>query len=524
MAALLLSASRVNHGLIDSNLPAGPGLTIDESINVRQGNYLSDAFFQHGPLMCFPGAATDVYGGPDYLSDHPPLARFILGTTHSVASGLISGAENSVANVPASRLGSSLGLAFTVVLMSVFVHRRYGFATALTAGVVLMIMPRVIGHSRIASLETITTLSWFAALLPLLTWWTGEKPPTIGQTLISGVLWGLLMLTKIQGIMLPPVILLWAVFRYRHLAIMPLAIWSITGLSVFFCGWPWLWLDPVTNVTSYFVKSSDRQIVHCWYMGQRFVHNAVPWHYVPMILLATVPVHATCGFALRLIRRRLDAVEWLLLLSVLLPLVVFARPATPVYDGTRLFLFVMPAIAILAARGLTGTAQYWMTGGARRMAVVAGGLLLLVDVTWTISQAGPYAADTYCAAVSPSDSTEPFFEACYWGDALNGEFWRQVPEDSTVYVAPVLHEVSLPDMITMIPIVQQRNIRMEPFYYDPQKQRGLILLVHRLADLRPELRSVPDGAVVVAEARLGDTVLARLIDTTEGTWSELPEW
>ena len=69
--------------------------------------------------------------------------------------------------------------------------------------------------------------------------------------------------------------------------------------------------------------------------------------------------------------------------------------------------------------------------------------------------------------------------------------------------------------MSLVPIVQQRNIQLVPYEYNPDKQKGLLLLIHRLADLRPELCSVPPGATVVAEARFDHVVLARLIDTRQ---------
>ena len=115
-------------------------------------------------------------------------------------------------------------------------------------------------------------------------------------------------------------------------------------------------------------------------------------------------------------------------------------------------------------------------------------------------------------------------ESSYWSDGLNGDFWKQVPANSTVYVAPVSHQFQLSDLRQLVPVVRKRNIRLLPFEYDPQEQRGLVLLNHRLADLRPDLRKVPPGAKIVAESRYCGIVLARLIDTTDGTWSELDDW
>ena len=72
-------------------------------------------------------------------------------------------------------------------------------------------------------------------------------------------------------------------------------------------------------------------------------------------------------------------------------------------------------------------------------------------------------------------------------------------------------------MEALVPVIQQRRIRLVPYQYDPHKQKGLLLLIHRLADLRISLRSVPPGGVVIAEATAGGITAARLIDTTKAT-------
>lgn len=94
--ASLLAASMVNHGLVDSSLPVGPGLTLDESFNIDQGVYLVDAFAHHGPLLFTPGVAREVFGTPRYLPDHPPLGRFILGASHGLTSTFITGSESTI--------------------------------------------------------------------------------------------------------------------------------------------------------------------------------------------------------------------------------------------------------------------------------------------------------------------------------------------------------------------------------------------------------------------------------------------
>ena len=132
--AFVLAAALINHGLIDSSLPVGPGLTLDESFNIDQGVYLVDALEQHGPLLFTPTVAREVFGIPRYLPDHPPVGRVVLGIAHQMTSWLIPGSESTAYNVPAARLGSCFALAITVLLITEFARRRYGNATAVCDG------------------------------------------------------------------------------------------------------------------------------------------------------------------------------------------------------------------------------------------------------------------------------------------------------------------------------------------------------------------------------------------------------
>ncbi|MEO2017382.1 MAG: hypothetical protein ABGZ53_23760, partial [Fuerstiella sp.] len=147
ITAFFLAAGRINHGLVDSPLPAGPGLTLDESFNIGQGIYVLEAFLHHGPLLFTAATAEDVFGDPAYLPDFPPLGRVTLGAAHQLTSWAIPGAEQSTFNVPAARLGACFALAITVLLLMEFVRRRYDLTTAVAAAILLLLMPRVMGHA-----------------------------------------------------------------------------------------------------------------------------------------------------------------------------------------------------------------------------------------------------------------------------------------------------------------------------------------------------------------------------------------
>ena len=411
----------------------------------------------------------------------------------------------------------------TVLLLAEFCRRRYGWASAVCVAILMISTPALIGHARLAALESATNLAWVAALLPLLAWWTDARPPSTLRACLSGVFWGMLLLTKVQGVLLPPIVFLWAVWQFRWQSLRPLICWTICGGVVFLLAWPWLWLDPIHNLQQYLGRASDRPTLYCWYFGERFADKQVPWHYPFVITLFTLPVGVVLCLLASIRRKRPDAMDQLLLLSIAVPLIVFALPGTPVYDGNRLFLIVMPAIVVLAARAFsrfddttkdrTDLSRPPISRPVVRWQAAVLGLLVLqpfgspIFSPYAISQYGPLAGGSNGAAWMGMESS-------YWSDGLNGSFWEQVPENSTVFVAPVSHQFQLQDIMSLVPIVQHRNIRLVPYEYDPEKQKGLLLLIHRLADLRPELRVVPPGATVVAETRLDNVVLARLIDTS----------
>jgi Dolichyl-phosphate-mannose-protein mannosyltransferase len=534
VAAFLLAASRVNHGLVDSALPAGPGLTTDESFNIQQGVYLAHAIADHGPLIFTPHVARKVFAEPAYLPDHPPLGRLLLGFVHESTDWLVEDGQLGSLSVVAARLSSCLAFALTAWLLCEFCRRQFGFSVAVLAGTLLLLMPRVVGHARIASLETVTGLMWFVALVPLLTWFTRERPPTLRQAAVAGALWGLLMLTKVQGVLLPPVFLLWMAWRFRWNAWRVVAVWTTTGAAVWFMCWPWLWNDPVQNVLQYLGRTGIRTTLNTWYLGEPFADRGVPWHYPFVMTFSTLPVVVAVGLAVRGRLRNFDRVEQLLCLSVIVPLLVFGCPGTPVYDGVRLFLVVMPAIAILAAVGLQ---RLWQmarpvnenpNGMPSRNVLpwIARGCLLLTagTVPWSVAAVNsPFAISRYSLSVYGGPGAEWLqLESSYWGDGLNGEFWSQVPEGAEVFVAPVTHQIRLSAIEQLVPIVRERRIRLTSFLYDSKKQRGLLLLIHRLADLRPSLQSPPVGAKVVAEVRADGRILAQLLDTTDADWIETP--
>lgn len=506
-AAFLAAALLINPGLTNSSLPDGPGLTIDESFNILQGIYLAQALEQHGPLLFTPNVARQVFKTPEFLPDHPPLGRLLIGLTHETTAWLIPGAEMAVCNVAAARLGSCLAFALTAALLCAFALRRYGTHAAFAATALFIGSPQLIGHARLAALETTVNLTWTIAVIPLLAWWTQQKPPTSRQATLSGICFALLLLTKVQAILLPPVLVIWTLLKFRRHGLLPLLLWGTTAGLLFFAAWPWLWQDTPQRILQYLGRTTDRITLYCWYLGQRWVDREVPWHYPFVILTCTLPAGIAAGLALKARHGKPAADECLLLAISLFPLLVFALPKVPVYDGNRLFLICFPGLTLLAAAG-------WQKLAAGKIAKAA---MICLPLPWTMQ---PFAMDQYGILCGGNHGAAALgLETSYWADALNGNFWKQVPENSTLLVAPVSHQFQLDSLQTMVPVIQHRNIRLKPWLYEQSKERlpCQLLLIHRLADLRPELQkstaTMPEQFTVTSSGSL----LARVVEVTDAS-------
>lgn len=503
-AAFLAAALLINPGLHNSSLPDGPGLTIDESFNILQGIYLAQALEQHGPLLFTPTVAQQVFKTPEFLPDHPPLGRLLIGIAHETAAWLIPGAEVAVCNVAAARLGSCLAFAITAALLSAFARRRYGTHAAFAAAALFIGSPQLIGHARLAALETTVNMTWTIAVLPLLAWWTKQKPPTSRQATLSGICFALLLLSKVQAILLPPVLVTWALLKFRRHSLLPLLLWITTAGLLFIAAWPWLWQNTPERILQYLGRTTDRITLYCWYLGQRWVDREVPWHYPFVLLTCTLPAGIVCGLVLKARHGKPATDEWLLLAISLFPLLVFALPGVPVYDGNRLFLVCFPGLTLLAASG-------WQKLAASKFAKAA---LICLPLPWTMQ---PFAINQYGILCGGNKGAATIgLEAGYWADALNAHFWKQVPENSTLLVAPVCHQFQLSSMQTMVPVIQQRNIRLKPWLYEHSSEPlpCRLLLIHRLADLRPELQNQFPGMPEKLAINSSGTVLARIVEVT----------
>lgn len=498
----------------------GPGLTVDEIFNVDLGAKLAD----HLLLGDLPGAIRT----GQMLPDHPPLGRLWLGFFHEIVR-LVAPPRGAHAPlvIAGARFGSAVAFGILVWLAGWTAARWFGNRAGWGAAAGLILMPRVFGHAHLAALETMLNLTYVAAVISVARTWSKPTAPTVPEALRSGFWLGLVLLTKIQAIFIPIPVVVWVVLNWRQRALLPLLVWGLTGLVVFLCGWPWLWLDPLGQVWNYLGQARERAVIQVWYCGQMFADRDVPWHYPWVLFVTTIPIGlhvlGLVGVLTRFSSSGTDsptpgkiAVEWFLLANVLFPLFMFSVPGVAVYDGERLFLMVFPLWALFIGRGVAASWKYL----ERRLPQwsIAGLLgLFLAAQAVGIWQLAPCWLSYFNASVGGlSGASKLGFQVTYWGDSVTRELLtrsaQRVPADSPLDVAPVLHPFQLPAWESQCPQLRSRNITLRPF--DSADPARYLLVYYRRDYLPTDWKHSPASYRPVFEVVRQGTVLAGLYEKT----------
>ncbi len=525
------------------SLAAGPGITLDESFNVQQGVLLVEAFRAYGLFLFDPVNVREVFGGEGgipYLPDHPPGGRWVLGIAHHAFWSLWS-PESPVgpAVTACARTGSALMYGLTIFLIGTTAARWKGSLAGWFAASAVLLMPRLFAHAHLAALESAINLTYSLAVLCLAHAFThggqsnGHAESSAGQAaspaspspvlgwrtgLFPGVMLGFALLTKIQGYLVVPCGIVWALCYWRQRAVLPLLVWGGIGGLVLLIGWPWLWLNPVGHMSQFLGSATERVSLNNFYLGQVFADVETPWHYPWVMFLVTVPVglHLCGGWGLfRALKDWRSHPEWMLpLFCLVFPLVLFSTGAA-VYDGTRLFSVSFPLWGLfvgLGARELTETLAKKMPT-PRALGVTA---VLFLFQGYGLWAAHPCQLSYYNLLVGgPRGAERLGMETTYWGDSLARPFLQEclphIPAGSEIELVPVLHQFQCEELIKQSPLLRAHGLRCVPFGEGTGSattaapaevsQSRYVLAFVRWADLPDELRGVLNPSQNTADSQ-----------------------
>ncbi|MCD6404467.1 MAG: glycosyltransferase family 39 protein [Planctomycetes bacterium] len=355
---------------------------------------------------------------------HPPLPIYQMALT----GALLQGERGDF--LLAVRLATAAQFAALAVIVYLFVKREAGRTAALFATVLTVLSPRLFAHSLLATYDVPLCLVWVAATMAFYKGMTSRP-----WAILSGVIFGLALLTKVNAFLLPLAFWPWAIYFYRRKSLPAILSMCVLGPMVFFAGWPWLWLHPVENFAEYIVDKFPagalpafvysltgtanipwREAASTLYFG-KVAAGGVPWHYPFVMLVVTMPLATLAGAVYSgIAARREPAKKGLLVLlwwSVFVQLAVFAFGIKP-YDGVRLFLPVLVLVAIAAGMGLSRLAA---RGSAIAIAVVA---LVAISPGVEFFVYEPYGMSYFTPAVGGLPGAEALgMEVTYYGEAVD---------------------------------------------------------------------------------------------------------
>ena len=312
----------------------------------------------------------------------------------------------------------------------------------MSAAFALAAMPRVFAHAHFGALDTFLSFLWMAALLAGDRALRSHRP--MRAMLAAGAVWSLALLTKIHAWFLLPILGVWSLVRLPpRRAAAALAVWGLTGIALFWSGWPWLWYDSWARLWRYWGTGVVRTTIQVHYLGRDFLDRDVPWHYPWVYFAVTIPVGLQALGIVGLVRgwreRRRDPLPVLLIGSIVFFLVLFST-RVPVYDGERLFLHVFPAWAMLIGLGFG-----WLFDRAGRHRGVRAMLVaLLVSQGIGVVLTYPFGLSYFNLLVGGLRGAERLgFEVTYWDDAVDNVLLDRLAyegrPDATASLMPTLY-------------------------------------------------------------------------------------
>ena len=465
----------------------GPGLTIDEPLDVRPGRTYIEVLRAQG-WRFFDRTVVDRVFRDN--AEHPPLGRWLLGITSELAEPievLWKGPDPTGHYVLAGRMAPALAFAALVGLVTQSACRRWGTAAGAAAGFALLAMPRVFAHAHLAALDTFLSLFWTLALL------AGDRAMRSRRPILAmagaGGLWALALLTKIHAWFLLPILGVWSlVWLSPRRAISAMLAWTVVGIGLFWLGWPWLWYDSWNRLQAFLGTGVARSTLMVEYFGQVVADRDLPWHYPWFYFAATVPIGLLALGAVGLARgwsnRRGDLFPLLLAGTIGIFLVIFST-RVPVYDGERLFLHVFPAWAMLIGLGFGRLWDQRLNSHLGRAAL----LVFLVVQCHGVIALHPFGLSYYNGLVGGLPGAERLgLELTYWNDPVDQVLLDRLAHDAEPGASAALVPTLYPGQ--GIQTTNRALARRDIILSDEQEgtRAEWLVVSRRTAYWRPEIR------------------------------------
>ncbi len=256
-------------------------------------------------------------------------------------------------------------------------YRFKSWKIGLLGSLFLILSPRIFAHSFYNS-KDIAFLAMFIISIYTLTKYLNKKTWT--NTIFHALACAILIDIRILGIIVP-------VFTYFFLiadllikkdlkingkkVILGFSVYLILLISLTVLFWPLLWTNPLDN----FIEAYNQMRSFPWegsvlYFGGLLYGPDLPWHYIPVWMLVSIPILYTLAFTLgffitikllfknpiQFYNRERD--DLIFILCFFLPLTAVIFLGSTLYDGWRQMFFIYPTFLILSLKGLVSLFEF----------------------------------------------------------------------------------------------------------------------------------------------------------------------
>ena len=345
----------------------------------------------------------------DNNPEHPVLLKTLFGLSwHELAVE-----RDWMAPTTAMRFPTALFAALLSAFLFLFFVEAFGARVgALFAVSALVFMPRYFFHSHLACFDSPMSTMWFMVMYA---YWKSYNSRTWAW--LTGLLFGIALITKLNAFFIPfALILHWALTGLRELKWVwsdgkrrlqipkiPLAFvtMALLGPLIFYLGWPRHWFDTFNRIAWYISRHWNHEHYYVYYFGEALIRPPFSVAFPFVMTLITVPVITLLTGALggaslgvEAITGRRKALGFdprgtgiLILINLLLPILIIARPTTPIFGGTKHWMHAMPWLCVLAGVGMVrvfsavwGKRGTWGSSPLRHVAMLVFALVLTVPL------------------------------------------------------------------------------------------------------------------------------------------------
>ena len=330
------------------------GVTSDEHHHVKYGRDILHWYFSlFRDHTVFQSVNTWLYGGFFDLTAY--VLAYVLPLDVHDTRHLYCAVMGLVGVVAAYRIGCLFG------------GPRVGFVAALC----LVLTPRYYGHAFNNTKDIPFAVFYLWSVYYLLVG-LGKLPHlSRGDCVKIGVALGLTMAIRSNGVVLFFYLGLgfgmWYVWQRRSASevdvlslVKQVGLILLVSYAVLLPFWPWLQLHPLTGLwDGVLLFASFSEVHYSFFEGSYVASDEIAWYYAPRWLLLTLPEFVLFGsllgagwFVYLARKRSAQVLQWsLVCFAGVFPLMYAVISGTPLYDGLRQMLFVVPPLVVMAGVG-----------------------------------------------------------------------------------------------------------------------------------------------------------------------------